>query len=109
MKKIIAGILNRGYTTSKQASLGNCIAFLYPLKYILEDSPMEDGMTVRCNHNPFWAPENIQKRSELIRDIQGIHRRNIMDGRYFHILNRFENGDRYGIVIDQIAATIPAP
>lgn len=53
MKKIIAGILNRGYTTSKQASLGNCIAFLYPLKYILEDSPMEDGMTVRCIHNPF--------------------------------------------------------
>lgn len=98
MKKLIIGILSRGYSSSKQAPLANCVAFLYPLKYILEEPPVGLGMSVRCNHNPFWAAGNNQKRCELMRDIDGIRRHNITDGCYFRILNRFENGDGYGII-----------
>lgn len=99
MKMIIAGILRRGYTTSKQATLKKCIALLYPLQYILEEAPAASGMLVRCNHNPFWAAENNLRRGELINDILDIQQPNITDGSYFHIINRFEHGDRYGIVL----------
>lgn len=105
MKKIIAGILRRGYTASKQATLKNCIAFLYPLQYILEETPAGRMATVRCNHNPFWGAENNQRRAELIHDILDICKPNITDGSYFHIINRFEHGDRYGIILPTEAPT----
>lgn len=102
MKHIIAGILRRGYTASKKVTAKDCRGFLYPMQYILEDAEPGLGMTVRCNQNPFWSPDNHQRAAELMHDILAIHRHNIMDGAYFHILNRFENGDRYGI-------EVPAP
>lgn len=101
MKKIVAGILRRGFTTSKKVSAKGCRNYLYPLQYILEDTEPGLGMTVRCNSNPFWDPQNNKRIHELMYDILGIHRHNIMDTCYFNILNRFENGDRYGIVVPE--------
>lgn len=99
MKKIIAGILRRGFTSSKKVTLKDCVEYLYPLKYILEESDLgQFGMSVRCNQNPFWSKDNSQRIMELHNDIMGIHRAHITDTCYFRILNRFENGDGYGII-----------
>lgn len=102
MKHIISSILRNGVTTSKKKTLDDYIKYLYPLKYILEiDS---DTKWVRCNRNAFWYEPNNQNRIELYHDIMAIHRANIKDDAYFRIINRFENGDKYGIEIPQEVA-----
>lgn len=95
MKKIIATILKTGYTKSRKP-LTEFIHYLYPLKHILKVNELG---WVTCNDNSFWKPENNQNRTELLHDICSIQKRNIKDSSYFHIINRFENGDKYGIEI----------
>lgn len=101
MKQIVAGILRRGFTTSKKVTLKDCTGYLYPLRYILTEGNPAFGQSVVMNDNPFWKPENRKNQTDLLYDILGIHRHSVMDTCYFHILNRFENGDRYGIVVTE--------
>lgn len=94
MKNIILTALKTGMTRTKK-SLAEFTAYLYPLSYLFTTNDL--GWIV-CNKNPFWSEENNYKRIALINDIKAIHRKNMKDSAYFHILNRFENGDGYGIV-----------
>lgn len=91
MKNLIGTILRTGLTKSKKP-LEDYVKYLYPLKHILTVNQL--GWVV-CNNNGFWKPENNQNRTELFHDVYGIQRRKITDSSYFHIINRFENGDRY--------------
>ena len=94
MKNLINTILRTGFTRS-QKPLEDYIKYLYPLKYILR---VGEAGFVCCNHNPFWRFENKQNQMELYHDIRGVHRRSMTDDAYFRIINRFENGDKYGII-----------
>lgn len=93
MKQLILSVLKNGYTTSKKA-LKDFTNYLYPLKHILQ---VNCAGWVACNDNDFWKIENQQNRLDLMGDIMAIHKASVTDHAYFHILNRFENGDKYGI------------
>lgn len=93
MKNTISTILRSGITKSKKP-MEDYIKYLYPLQYILKTN--EFGYVV-SNDNKFWKPENIQNRTEFWKDVLSIGRKAIQDSGYFRILNRFENGDSYGI------------
>lgn len=96
MKQIIANILRAGYSIT-QTPLFALVNYLYPLKYIL----VSGGPTsICCNDNPFWGPCNAERRMELAHDVMGMHGRSMKKGTYRAILDRFENGDGYGIVKD---------
>lgn len=96
MKKTIAHILRGGHSVT-QTPLFALVNYLYPLKYIL----VAPGPTaISCNDNPFWGPSNLQRRLELAHDVMGMHGRSMKKGTYRAILDRFENGDGYGIVKD---------
>ena len=56
----------------------------------------EKDAIICCNHNKFWSYENNKNRIELIKDIQN-YNKNILKGSKFTIINRYENGDAYGI------------
>ena len=93
MKKTIIGLLAKGYTTSKK-TLEELTKAFYPLKHLIT---IKNGLTM-CNSNAFWKPENNRNRCELIADLSMAKLHDIK-GHYYHILNRFENGDKYGINI----------
>lgn len=95
MKNKIRTILKSGFTKS-QTSLEEYVKYLYPLKYILGVN--EKGW-VAYNNNPFWRAGNIRNRTALFNDIANIQKKSVSDAGYFHIINRFENGDKYGIEI----------
>lgn len=96
MKNIIIKILTTGFSTTRKYKLQDLCKWLYPLQYILRDG---NGLSICCNENKFWSSENNGNRSELLLDICGIRRRNMTDDAYFRIINRFENGDKYGIEV----------
>lgn len=94
MKNIILKILRTGYTTSKKYTVEDLCKYLHILRPLLKE---ECGMII-CNKNAFWAYENNENRTQLINDIEAIHRNTIKDCMVFTILNRCANGDAYGIV-----------
>ena len=96
MKNIIEMIIRTGFSKSKRP-LEKYIRYLYPLEYILTINEL--GWVV-CNDNEFWNPENNQKRLEFLQDIHKISKKSMKDNSYFHFINRFENGDRYGIEVN---------
>ena len=95
MKKSITTILRKGFTTSGKP-LADFISYLYPLKHVL---CVNGSGQVTCNNNAFWSLENMHNRRDLYHDICSIEKKTVADNSYFHILNRFENGDRYGIEV----------
>ena len=96
MKRIIATLIRTGITTSKKP-IEDLIKYLYPLRYIIT---LNSAGLISCNTNPFWKKENSKNITELYRDILAISKHSITDSGYFKIINRFENGDKYGIVIE---------
>ena len=91
MKKIIIGLLAKGYTTSKKP-LEELTKAFYPLEHLITN---KNGLTM-CNDNTFWKPENNRNRCELIADLS-MSKLHDIKGHYYHILNRLANGDAYGI------------
>ena len=96
MKNLIGTILRTGFTKS-QKPLADYVKYLYPLKYILR---VNEVGWVACNHNAFWKFENKQNQMDLFHDVLSIQKRGVSYDAYFRIINRFENGDRYGIEIN---------
>lgn len=92
MKKIIIGLLARGYTTTKKYTLDDLTKAFYPLKHIAQ----QDGHIIRTKNNNFWNYENNRNRCELIADLASAKLGDIKSNLH-HILNRYENGDHYGI------------
>lgn len=97
MKQIIKNILINGFSKTKRYTIDDITNYLYILQYIFINNP-DVGM-ITNNDNKFWQRENNKNRIELISDISSINKSTITDGGYFRIINRFENGDRYGIEI----------
>ena len=93
MKRAVIKLLKSGRTSSRKP-LSECVKFWYPLRGVVMVN--QKGKIV-ANDNPFWSDENQQNRKELIWDIESIQKKNIMDRSYFHMINRYENGDAYGI------------
>ena len=93
MKNIILTLLKKGYTNSKKYSVEDLNHYLFNLSGLF----VNDGNIIKASNNAFWDYKNIKNRKELLRDIKGISRRNIKDLAYFRILNRFANGDKYGV------------
>ena len=94
MKNTISTLLRTGFTRTRKYSVKDCGKYLYILNYILEVSP---AGFISCNKNPFWGQANIKNRMELLYLVKGIRRAVISDRCYFEIVNRFENGDGFGI------------
>ena len=92
MKKIITTLLSNGYTTTKKYTIDDIKKFCYIFNNLIE----EKNAIICCNHNKFWSYENNKNRIELIKDIQN-YNKNILKGSKFTIINRYENGDAYGI------------
>jgi hypothetical protein len=95
MKNRIYNLLKNGYTETKKYTEQDLIKYLYPLKYIIQTQEYFIG----CKRNKFWDYTNNENRWQLMDDISQIHRAKVTDTAYFRIINRFENGDRYGIEI----------
>ena len=96
MKKIILNLLKNGYVKTKKYTVEDIIKYLYIFRGLIYfDAEAE---MIRCNSNPFWSGDNVEKRIDLFRDIMSMKRKDIKDSYYFRILNRFENGDKYGII-----------
>lgn len=93
MKKIIIGLLARGYTTTKKYTLDDLTRAFYPLNHIVKVNELG---WIRCNSNSFWKHTNNINRCELIADLATAKLGDIKSNLY-HILNRYENGDHYGI------------
>lgn len=97
MKKIIIGFLARGYTTTKKYTLDDLTRAFYPLKHIAQTR--SDG-NIWLTSNNFWQDHNNHNRCELIADLTTAKLGDIKSNLY-HILNRYENGDHYGIEKEQ--------
>ena len=95
MKSLILTILETGSTKSKKP-IEDYISYLYPLRNILK---VDECGRITHNNNAFWRFENRRNRADLICDIYNIRKKGIRDNSYFHIINRFTNGDRYGIEV----------
>lgn len=95
MKKTIISFLSKGYTTTKKYTLEDLTRKFYPLKYIAQKR--SDG-NIWLTSNNFWQDSNNEKRLALIKDLHGAKLGDIK-GAYFSIINRFENGDHYGIEV----------
>lgn len=93
MKNLTLKILRTGYSTSKKP-LEDYTKYLYLLKYIFNT---DSTGRVSCNDNPFWEHTNNDNRMDLYHDIMNMHSRKPTDNCYYRIINRFENGDKYGI------------
>ena len=87
-------ILRAGFTKTKKYTITDLNRYLYPLSCILEISP---AGYITCNRNTFWKPENNKKRIELIYLIRAMRKPIKTDKNYCEIINRFENGDAFGI------------
>ena len=94
MKYTIIGILSKGYYDGKKYKSEDLCKKLYFLKHIIQNS---DVLQIMNKPNNFWNFGNNQNRRELIDDIRRVHQFKMTDNFYFHIMNRFENGDGYGI------------
>ena len=94
MKRTIIRFLTNGYTATRKYTLDELSRAFYPLKHIAQKRP--DG-NIWLTSNNFWQDSNNANRIELIADLSACRLGDIKDGGYFHILNRFENGDGYGI------------
>lgn len=92
MKQVIMTLLSRGYTTTKKYTADDLIKAFYPLKYLIR----QEGELIRCNDNKFWNPKNNDNRIQLVHKLN-CSRLHDMSTDYFLIINRFENGDAYGI------------
>ncbi|OLA94862.1 MAG: hypothetical protein BHW64_01825 [Candidatus Melainabacteria bacterium LEY3_CP_29_8] len=97
MKKIISNLLSSGFTKSKKP-MEEFTKYLFILKYILKVNELG---WITCNDNAFWKAENNQNRIDLMHDVLAIHKKDIRDTSYFHIMNRFANGDKYGIEVTE--------
>lgn len=93
MKKIIIGLLSRGYTTTTKYTVQDLTRKLYILKYLIKE---ENGL-ICCNNNGFWNAENNKNRLDLIHDIKSAKIGKITNGAYYHMLVRMAHGDQYGI------------
>lgn len=92
MKNIILTLLSRGYSKTTKYKRDDLPYFLRPL---FEDSPILGIALV--SGLPFWSAQNRENRDDLLHDFYSVQRMSITDTAYFHILNRFENGDAYGM------------
>lgn len=97
MKNLIVTVLQSGFSTTKKP-LADFIKYLYITKYIFHTDSLG---RITHNDNPFWKPENRKNRVQLLRDVHSIHRNNVQDSAYYTIINRFENGDKYGIAVEE--------
>lgn len=93
MKKAIIRLLENGYYDGKKYTVDDFIKKFYPLRHIIKAGEL----TVINKPNHFWNFGNNRNRRELIADLSQVHYFNVKDTAYFHIINRFENGDGYGI------------
>ena len=92
MKKILINLLEKGYSKTKKYDIKQLENFCYILKGLFT----KKYNMICCNSNKFWHYENNNNRWQLIQDLKG-YQKDITKGTKFTILNRYENGDAYGI------------
>ena len=94
MKNIILKILRTGFSETKKYSAKQLNNYMFVLDGLFCD---RYGLIVADVNNHFWDYYNKKNREELIHDLSAVKRRSVQDTAYFRILNRFANGDKYGI------------
>ena len=92
MKNILINLLLKGYTKTKKYTIKDIEQYCYILQGLFQN---KYGM-ICCNKNYFWHYENNNNRFQLIQDLKN-YQKDIRKGTKYTILNRFENGDAYGI------------
>ena len=95
MKNTIIRILKYGHYNGKKYNIEDVYKKIYFLQNVLEKNKY---FPIAIKNNKFWSKENLKNRAELIVDIMSVTRFSFTDTAYFHIVNRFENGDGYGII-----------
>ncbi len=91
MKRVIDTVLRNGYSKTTKYKVADLPYFLRPIFKDVE------GFGITCNKNPFWEASNNENRIKLMSDMRG-YRKDIRKGTTFRIINKYENGDAYGIV-----------
>lgn len=92
-KKIVDTLLRTGYSKTAKYSTHDLEKYLYILRGLFEDTGYGH---IKSKENKFWDASNHQNRLNLIHDMRSCQK-DIRKGSLFTILNRFENGDKYGI------------
>ncbi len=93
MRRAVVKLLKTGQTSSRKP-ISEFIRFWYPLRGVIMVN--QKGKIV-ANDSSFWSKENEQNRNELIGDVLNMKKRSMTDRSFFHMVNRYENGDAYGI------------
>lgn len=94
MNNIIAKILKTGMSKTRKYTVDDLVRYFYPLKHIIQQNDAVGAITLK--ENEFWSFENDKNRMEFLRDCQNLGS-SMTEGSRFKMLNRFENGDKYGI------------
>lgn len=96
MKTAILNFLRNGVYTGTKYTADDFIEKLFFLKNLIKVQSAVP-MGVISNDNPFWFPPNKKNRDELIQAVENIKKFSVNDTSFFGVINRFENGDCFGI------------
>lgn len=96
MKKAMLKFLSNGVYNGTKYTADDFIEKLFFLKMLIKE---QSGvpMGILSNDNPFWFLQNESNRYELVQAIENVRRFSVNDTAFFGIINRFENGDCFGI------------
>lgn len=94
MKNVLLTLLRTGVSNTKKFKVEDFAKYLPGVANLLFEQ-REWGITAKSND--FWKHDNNPRAGELRHDIEAVKRASVRDISYFHILNRLNNGDRYGI------------
>lgn len=94
MKNLILSLLGKGYVKTSKYTLDDLAKKFFPLAEIART---DEILGIRCMENhPFWHPSNNDNRIALMTDLRKSRLGDVRSS-YYHILVRFESGDRYGM------------
>jgi len=94
MKNVLLTLLRTGVSHTTKFKVEDFCKYLPGVTGLLFE---QRQWGISAKSNDFWKNDNSQRQDELRHDIEAVRRASMHDGKYFHILNRLANGDRYGI------------
>ena len=83
IKKVIIGILMKGYYKTDKFKADDIIKELPELDGLIKDNGLG---SISCNSHPFWDQENWERRRELMQDMEKLSLKEV-----------FANPEKYGI------------
>lgn len=98
MKKILINLLCCGCSNTKKYKVKDFAKYRPGVAHLIFQ---QHPWGVSSRNNDFWKDENKERREQLRNDINNVKRTSSNDQGFFLIINRLNNGDRYGISLSE--------